>query len=321
MGVLPDKPYTFRRETDVCERETMPYHVKMNLASAIGLATMFAGIWMGDIRMLPLVFLPNPYISMRVVSLAIYLIFFVVMVHMVRHTRQQGDFVLADGPRRCFLLTVSAIGVLFFIGGSMLIHVLGVQGTSSGTGWLPPLICLVLVKSVGAPLSVTLVYLFARIQRNSLPRVAASGMIGAFVLEALVSFCSQTGVLDDVAVPAVACALVCISFSCAVVGLRTTASPDAALQPDRPERLLLRSLGQVVNRDFIMEAIVAAMLLGYLRGSVDAGQPYTTPVVGIVLAVLLALTWKVKAWGVRELFNPPSSVQLPASCWPRYSIW
>ncbi len=263
------------------------------LCAALGLALMFSGIWLGDAETLSAAGLPFGTLVMRVFSVASYALFLAVALWYAK--RDDGDL------RRLFAVSC-AVGVLCFAAGAALVLFAapGVEDADARTALL--LCALFLTKMVGAPVSVGLTCVFALLDRMSVMRACALGMLGAFASYSLASQLVREGSLLESGAMALAGLLLVGSTVCCMIGLGGRAGTAFRMRSASPRipaafamsGVVKRPLGKVLTPGFVVVVVFSALMLGFLRNGASEADPHANLASFVVLAalVVVAALWR-----------------------------
>lgn len=262
--------------------------------AVLGLTLLFSGIWFGDVQVLAELPILNSYLAMRLISLLIYLMLFLIILLAARY---RGKFTKdregnVERPHYRLLMILGAVGLLLSALGLFLLAT-----RSNGLTGIGGITCLLLIKTSPAPVSVALVYLFARIDRGAIPRASATGIICAFMLEALLGLANTALQFSDTLVFVISWLLIASAFLLTAVALHRPDSTQVLAT-----RTLLRPPREVLGRSFKIEAGVAGLLMGYLRGDAGDNGFYTSGMVALILLVLLVVALMVRTWNLREAY-------------------
>lgn len=274
---------------------------KTNLCAGAGLACLFSGIWLGDASLLPLTSWHSPDAAMRVISLALYLVMFLVVK---AHVSKRKGIEESDDAQRRFLTLAGGVGIALFALGAILLW-LGfgrfADAVSPSGSVVSCAVALTFVKCVGPPLSIASVCLFARINADDGVRTAVAGFFGAFIIDSVCLFAFRAGAFTDSALFAICSALIAASYLATIYGLRITPVDE---KPDhsQPSARMGRTVRQAIDRDFIVAALVASMMLGYLRGGMGTTTG-TSFIGGAILIIVGLFIWRQASWGIQEVFR------------------
>lgn len=153
--------------------------VRTVVCAIVGLACMFSGIWLADGQLLGANVSEAGTLSMRVCTCIVYLIFYLA----ARRFLRKGDCDV-----RWFFGVATVVGFVLFVAGACLSLFAMPQLERGGLAWSVAGICsLAMIKTIGAPLSMGFVCLFARLESGMVMRACTLGMLGAFALYSLAS--------------------------------------------------------------------------------------------------------------------------------------
>lgn len=266
--------------------------VRTTLAAVFGLACMFGGIWLSDGQLLGASATEAGTLAMRVATLAIYFAFFLV----ARRFSRRGD-----GDVRWLFGVSAVVGLALFLVGAFASFAVMPGLERGGAAWsVVGTISLVAVKCIGAPVSVGLVCLFARLDGPLVVRACTLGMLGAFALYSLFSQSWMVLPLSPQGVVAVAGVLLAASLVLAMMGFGGVPTRSAGGQRGPVMDVLAvpgvvkRPIGKVVTPGFVIMLVFSAMMLGFLRNGFTGGDYHNDPVSFAALAALLvvALAWR-----------------------------
>lgn len=284
------------------------------LPAACCLILMFLGAWTCDYAMLALAPLPEGYLSIRLLSLAAYLIAFLVACAALRGSER------ADTHRSRVLralIVALALGAACLAAGSVGLAV----GSPSGEG--PLMVFVFLVKSVGPPLTIATLLLFAAMPPVGASKTAALGLAGAFFIEYLLR-----AVLESASVPgtaALALGVICQAGGCAIAAAlvrRMLAAlavceeeplPEGgaipASVPARPQGEEAQTFPVALwsRRGELAKALLCiaatGLMLGYLRTGASPGNSIGSAAALIVLVAVATAVRCLPALDTRSLFE------------------
>lgn len=281
----------------------------------LGLSFLFAGIWTADKAALEALNPPGGDLAMRFASFGVYLVVFLVSLHASRASLSPERTALREHK---FLTYGIVIGVVLYSLGVAL-----AVGSGAFIGSAAPnsiaLIALVLLKCVGAPLSIALVWLYARLPYRVIVRTAVVGILAAFILEAVINaVIPQLAALPSIAF-AIGSTFILVACLCCLIALRRENYSITQQQNSRtknnissdanksPEPLSAQptpvSLCTLINRNIAAGIVIASMMLGYLRAGYSTQDPYLLPGVIVVLLVIALLAYLTPFIGMQELFR------------------
>ncbi|WP_294380153.1 helix-turn-helix transcriptional regulator [uncultured Senegalimassilia sp.] len=266
--------------------------VRTAFAAVLGLSCMFGGIWLSDGQLLGTNGSEAGTLAMRVCTCVVYFAFFLIARRFSR--RGNGDV------RWLFGVAATAGMVLFAVGAlCMLLVMPGLE--RGGAAWTAlGVLSLFMVKTIGAPVSVGLVCLFARLDGVMVVRACTLGMLGAFALYSLASQQQVAAALGAYGIVSAAGALLCASLLLAMLGFggapvgrgseKRSPVPAALSVPG----VVKRPMAKVVTPGFVIMLVFSAMMLGFLRNGFTGGDPHGDPASFATLLVLLvvALAWR-----------------------------
>lgn len=279
--------------------------------AAAGLACLFAGIWTSDGAALTLLNPPGDDLAMRISSLIVYGGLFLLVYGAMR--RAPGDPSAPSAPTapgatprgayRLFKLA-TVLCALAYVAGSVIMLAGGPFGTKEHASMA--VVALFLLKGIGAPLSVALVCLCARLPYRLIAQVSTLGVLGAFVLKELLGYVAEFAHLSAVATFAVGSALIALAVCLTAPALlHFEKAPDDAPEPagERERATPLQPLGALFNRNLAAGVVVASIMLGFLRANAPDGPVDLTFAVVVALLLIALVTWLVPNVGVHELFR------------------
>ena len=249
--------------------------VRTAFAAVLGLSCMFGGIWLSDGQLLGTNGSEAGTLAMRVCTCVVYFAFFLI----ARRFSRRGD-----GDVRWLFGVSATVGIALFAAGALCI-LLVMPGLERGcAAWMTlGILSLFMVKIIGAPVSVGLVCLFARLDGAMVVRSCTLGMLGAFALYSLVSQHSVAAALGGHGIVGVAGALLCASLLLAMLGF---GGAPVGLGPEKRPPVLAalsvpgvvkRPMAKVVTPGFIITLVFSAMMLGFCATASPAAIPMATP--------------------------------------------
>lgn len=259
-----------------------------------GLACMFGGIWLSDAQLITAESVQGGIFTMRICTLIIYLVFFALTYRFIK--RPNADIRLLFGPS-------SAAGlVLFAVGALLMFFVVPSLAAGSVTRFSVATLAVFCIKTIGAPVSVGLVCVFARLDRVNVMRACVVGMLGAFALYSLFSQASLFAGLSKQAIVTVSAGLLALAMLCGWIGLggtpelsrkRNSVKPVVGASFQMPG-VVKRPWRKVFTPGVILELVFSAMMLGILRNGLTNVDPHADPVSfgALVVLLLAAAFWK-----------------------------
>ena len=266
--------------------------VRTALCAIVGLACMFAGIWLADGQLLGANASEAGTLSMRVCTCVVYLVFYLAARRFLKK---------ADCDVRWFFGVSTVVGFLFFVGGACLSLFAMPALERGGLAWSVAGICsLAMIKTIGAPLSMGFVCLFARLGASTVMRACTLGMLGAFALYSLASQNLAAAFLGSFGSVALAGAALGVALILAMIGFGGTpvrgAGGRLALAPSplAVPGVVKRPHGKVVTPGFVIMLVFSAMMLGFLRNGFTGGDYHNDPMSFFALIALFAaaLAWR-----------------------------
>ncbi len=266
--------------------------VRTAVCAIVGLACMFAGIWLADGQLLGANASEAGTLSMRVCTCVVYLVFYLAARRFLKK---------ADCDVRWFFGASTVVGFLFFVGGACLSLFAMPALERGGLAWSVAGICsLAMIKTIGAPLSMGFVCLFARLGSSTVMRACTLGMLGAFALYSLASQNPAAAVLGSFGSVVLAGAALGAALILAMVGFGGTpvrgAGGRLALAPSplAVPGVVKRPHGKVVTPGFVIMLVFSAMMLGFLRNGFTGGDYHNDPMSFFALIALfaVALAWR-----------------------------
>ncbi len=266
--------------------------VRTAVCAIVGLACMFAGIWLADGQLLGANASEAGTLSMRVCTCVVYLVFYLAARRFLKK---------ADRDVRWFFGVSTVVGFLFFVGGAGLSLFIMPALERGGLAWSAAGVCsLAMIKTIGAPLSMGFVCLFARLGASTVMRACTLGMLGAFALYSLASQNPAAAFLGSFGSVALAGAALGVALILAMVGFGGTpvrgAGGRLALAPSplAVPGVVKRPHGKVVTPGFVIMLVFSAMMLGFLRNGFTGGDYHNDPMSFFALIALfaVALAWR-----------------------------
>ena len=269
------------------------------LCAVLGLAFMFGGIWLADAQLLGASSSEAGTLAMRVCTCAVYCLFYAVAAW----------YSHGDGDVRWMFGASAVLGLVLFTIGALMTFLVMPQLESGGAAWTAVgMLALLSTKTVGAPLSVGLVCLFARLGRAMVVRSCTLGMLGAFALYSLVSQSGPAAALGPEGIVVVAGLFLAVALLLAMVGfggapsrLKTgkgAAVHDVLAVPG----VVKRPIAKVVTPGFVIMLVFSAMMLGFLRNGFTGGDFHNDPVTFVALIALLALAFAWRGLRIEHVF-------------------
>ena len=263
-----------------------------------GLACMFAGIWLSDAALFGAVDASVDVLAMRAATLFVYAAFLAIVVRFVK----RGSIDV-----RWLLGALSIAGLLAFCAGSflMLFVLSGMTGSVYGA---VRALAFVLVKTLGAPVSVGLVCVFARLQPASVVRSCTLGMIGAFAVYSMLSQSSAVSSFGSAAPVVIGGVLLTASLGFGMVGMGGAPSIRPKAQEGRFGSALLapgvvkRPWRKVLTPGFAIMVVFSAIMLGLSRNGFGGTDAHSSPASLAVLVALLVLAVVWRGLRVEHVF-------------------
>ncbi len=260
------------------------------VASVGGLMCMFSGIWLSDAALFGTGDASSAVLSMRLATMVVYAAFLVIVV---RFTKRGSVDV------RWLLGASSVVGLIAFCAGAFL--VLSVLPGLAGPSYtVAGVAALVLVKTLGAPVSVGLVCVFARLQPASVVRSCTMGMLGAFAMYSVLSQSAVVASCWPAGPVVVGGALLAASLVFGMVGMGGVPSAKPSQQESRLGAALVvpgvvkRPWRKIITPGFAIMVVFSAIMLGLSRNGFGGVDVHSSPVSFVVLIALLvvAVAWR-----------------------------
>lgn len=290
-----------KREGDMGEGNALPQtgSLRTALCAVLGLACMFGGIWLSDAQFLGANASEAGTLAMRVCTCAVYCVFFAVAMRFAR----------SGGDARWLFGAAAVLGLALFAVGALVTFLVMPRLDAGGVAWsVAGVLALFAVKTVGAPVSVGLVCLFARLERGVVVRSCTLGMLGAFALYSLISQQGLAAVLGPEGIVVVSGLLLAASLLLAMVGFGGAPSRlagkggagtfDVLAVPG----VVKRPIAKVVTPGFVIMLVFSAMMLGFLRNGFTGGDYHNDPVTFAALLVLLAVAFAWRGLRIEHVF-------------------
>ena len=266
--------------------------VRTTFAAVLGLSCMFGGIWLSDGQLLGANGSEAGTLAMRVCTCVVYFAFFLI----ARRFSRRGD-----GDVRWLFGVSATVGIALFAAGAlcMLLVMPGLE--CGGAAWMTlGVLSLFMVKIIGAPVSVGLVCLFARLDGAMVVRSCTLGMLGAFALYSLVSQHSVAAALGGYGIVGVAGALLCLSLLLAMLGFggapvgRGPGRRSPVLAALSVPGVVKRPMTKVVTPGFVIMLVFSAMMLGFLRNGFTGVDAHGDSVsfAALIALLVVALAWR-----------------------------
>lgn len=266
----------------------------ITLCAVMGLACMFGGIWISDSHLITAESVPGSYITMRLATLFVYVVLFLAAIRFCKHS---------SADMRFFIGPLSVLGMALFLAGALLLfYVVPQCPQGSPERSALSVLAVICAKTIGAPVSVGLVCVFARLDRATVMRACVMGMLGAFALYSLFIQESAFSVLGKEGSVVVSAVLLAIALACGCIGMGGAPVIRRNVQSVAEPVPIALSIPGVVKRPWrkiftpglIIELVFSAMMLGFLRNGITGTDPHSNPVSLVTLVVLLiiAAAWK-----------------------------
>ena len=261
-------------------------------AAVLGLSCMFGGIWLSDGQLLGTNGSEAGTLAMRMCTCVVYFAFFLI----ARRFSRRGD-----GDVRWLFGIAATAGLALFTLGALCVLLVMPGLERGGAAWMVVgLMSLFMVKTIGAPVSIGLVCLFARLDGAMVVRACTLGMLGAFALYSLASQHQVAAALGAYGAVGVAGALLCISLLLAMLGFGgAPLGRGPEKRPPVPAALSVpgvvkRPMAKVVTPGFIIMLVFSAMMLGFLRNGFTGGDFHSDPVsfAALIALLVVALAWR-----------------------------
>lgn len=284
---------------------------RLSLLASVGLACMFGGIWLGDFQMFQLITIEQSTLAMRIISAAVYVVFFAVVFTATSKARVStsrffGGFILVS-----LVLLALGMGMAYAASTNAQDALIGSFGFS--------LVALMLTKIIGAPVSVLLVCSFSLLPRSKVIRASVGGMIGAFLLFTLLKMALNLEGFDPSLTLVASFVLLLFAGAAGMAGLRSPSATgtwnfgegESVASRDyfafdstgrlysRTSRLSIqagvvkRPLWKILTPGYLLIVVFSALMLGYLRNGYQTIDPHSNGVaiVALVVLILVALLW------------------------------
>lgn len=273
---------------------SIPEGLFVSVCSAVGLACMFSGIWVGDGVCRSAIAADHTVMVMRVFTAAIY----AVMLLAVFKATRDRVVVLSS-----FFVKPVIAGFVCFLAGIGLL--LATPGIDSEIGRLVALWCaLFLTKVIGAPLSIGLVCVFSQLNRPLALRTSAVGMLGAFLAYGALSQLGAAYSAGSIAMALCSLALLACAAVAGALGMNRTNFGEVQYSTEEVlgNNVVKRPMAEVVTKGFLIVVALSAMMLGYLRNGFTGGDSHLQPYSLAVLAILIAIVFAFKRIRIEHIF-------------------
>ena len=271
--------------------------------AAVGLACLFAGIWIMDSSLACVLSLPNTYAIARIVTIFDYAAFFgiVALVHR-RRARGVAPSDAASRDRGLRILLLSGVGCLAAsVLGAMLLGFLRAGLASHGLAGFLLVLGLVLAKLQAVPSSAAYAGLFVEVDGDALAGASIAGIAGAYVLDTAITAVSASCGLSVSGQMAVSCAFVLAGILIGAFILRTVAKEESD-KADRP-RAGAAGLREAFSGRLVVTMLISSLMLGFFRGGAVDGASCNLAFPSAMLAVVAALVVRRDAWGIQEMLR------------------
>lgn len=264
--------------------------------SAVGLALLFGGIWLGDSQIDGALNSNYSILVMRFFSFFIYLVFFFVVI---KRTKDPNFNI-----RRFFSIWICVSLVCLAAGFAAFVW--AVDYFPSGSD--PHIVlwtCFFLTKVIGAPVTIALVCVFSQLGRKLTFRLSILGILGAFVIYSCISqmympedpFCPEKLLL---AVALMACACLC-----AALGLNKGFFAGGSRSQEElvEQHVIKRPTEQILTRGTFLMVVFSAITLGYLRSGFIGTDAHLQPASIVVLLCVIIISLLRSNLRIEHIFN------------------
>ena len=265
-------------------------HTLICACSALGLACLFCGIWLGDAQFKAALGNVHSTLVMRIASFMLYGLFLLTVLL----ARKRGSKRISG-----FFTATIVVGILAFLAGILLLKAGGLTGSTTLT-WAG----FVLSKVIGAPATIGLVCVFSQLGRTLTIRLSTLGMLGAFLLYGFIGQLAPAGAGVDwlhLNTAALLIVLACIfgMFGLDEKNFGTVKMPAHGGAEPMPVK---RPMKQVVTPGLLILLALSAVTLGYLRSGFSGTDVHLRSSSTIMLALLICISLLWKRMRVEHLF-------------------
>lgn len=269
-------------------------HVLICICSALGLACLFGGIWIGDAQFEAALASSHAMLVMRVSSFIVYALFLLIVIK-----RTENDM---HSMEPFFIVTVGVGLACFAAAVACLLLAVPTLGADASR----PLIwaAFALSKVIGAPASIGLVCVFSQLGRKLTLRMASVGILGAFLVYSLVSQAVPASQCPSVPHLAFSSTLILAACLLGMVGLnkRTFGTVKLAHGGAQVRGVVKRPLGAVATPGLLILLVLSAVTLGFLRSGYISGNAHMQPVSIAMLVALVLVLLLCKSIRIEHLF-------------------
>ena len=315
----------------------------------VGLACFFSSSWEIAEHLLFLTELPHDILLMRFISLTCYIAFFFLCLKVFRRSQQskknqrngaqpqsfsdnspssgslQGSLITKFIVISCIIAVVAyTVGLALFVF-LFIPETLVVPGNSFFA-----LLALFLIKALGAPITVGLVYGYSTLPKDSLTPASIAGISGAFSLYSLIRWLASSGTITMLHVVIIGLILAIIACGCTIFGAKTApaeaptntifsffskkalSSISNTEQSDSSQnrgtgnneltfRAIGRPLKSVTSVTFLLTVTIVSFMLGFLRNSTEVSHFVPTLLTAGVFFLVVMLSVFMKGFRVKTL--------------------
>ncbi len=264
--------------------------------SAMGLALLFGGIWLGDSQIDGALDSNYSVLVMRVFSFFIYLAFFFVVI---KRTKDPNFNI-----RRFFSMCICVSLVCLAAGFAAFVWAEDYFPAGSDPHialWA----CFFLTKVIGAPATIALVCVFSQLGRKLTFRLSILGILGAFVIYSCIS---QMYMPEDPFCPEkllLAIALMACACLCAALGLNKGFFAGGSRSQEElvEQHVIKRPTEQVLTRGMFLMVVFSAITLGYLRSGFIGTDAHLQPASIVVLLCVIIISLLRSNLRIEHIFN------------------
>lgn len=293
MDDKKDRIEEFSTHEKVLERGVKE-HFLICICSALGLACLFGGIWLGDAELNEATGSVHATLFMRIVSFVIYILFLSLASRMTKSPKYRIN---------AFFFTTVVLGLICYVTALVLLFVV-LPCLEASQSAVIIWVAFVLTKVIGAPATIGLVCVYSQLGRTLTLRMGSLGILGAFLIYSIVSQVTISSTGPDALLFAIATVLIVVACACGMVGLnkRTFGTIKLSHGGGVTPIAVKRPLENVVTPGLLIVLLMSSLTLGLLRCGYITGDAHSQPASIVILALLLVLLMLYKPLRIEHLF-------------------
>ena len=267
----------------------------VSVCAAMGLASLFAGIWLGDGQFAAALDSGHSTLVMRAFTFLIYALFLATVCRLVG----KGPFDL-----QAFFFKTVSVGLVCFaascIGLTWLAHTGSSPNATAGL-WT----AFFLSKIVGAPLTIGLVCVFSQLGRKATMRLSIIGILGAFVIYSISSQAIGQAAGLSAAKLGLSALLVVASCVFGMFGLNNEMFGRIHYTQDEmmDSHVIKRPAREVIDGGILLTVMFSAVALGYLRSGYVGSDAHLQPASIVVLLIVVIISLLRQNLRIEHLFT------------------